>query len=142
MKPGDLVTYVPSPSSTFKWEKYRDRHKSAPGVIIEAVKVITTGEGGSITTNDKKLYEKIKLLREHGITKNKKNFKLKKNSQYPWYYEQIDLSLEEISNNLEKIQTTNIYQQSKNQTNNFSSSFVDENIGEIIKLVIYKFFQR
>ena len=53
--------------------------------------------------------------------------------------EQIDLSLEEISNNLEKIQTTNIYQQSKNQTNNFSSSFVDENIAEIIKLVIYKF---
>ena len=39
---------------------------------FQAVKVITTGEGGCLTTNNKKLYEKVKLLRTHGITKEKK----------------------------------------------------------------------
>ena len=29
-------------------------------------KVITTGEGGAIVTNDKKIFEKIKLIRSHG----------------------------------------------------------------------------
>lgn len=33
------------------------------------VKHIATGEGGMITTNDKALYEKLLLLRTHGITK-------------------------------------------------------------------------
>lgn len=34
------------------------------------VKNITTGEGGAITTNNEALYEKLLLLRSHGITKN------------------------------------------------------------------------
>ena len=29
-------------------------------------KVLTTGEGGAITTNSKKIYEKLKLIRSHG----------------------------------------------------------------------------
>jgi len=33
------------------------------------VKHITTGEGGVITTNNKELYEKLKMLRNHGINK-------------------------------------------------------------------------
>ncbi len=33
------------------------------------VKVITTGEGGMVTTADEKLYRKLLLLRNHGITK-------------------------------------------------------------------------
>ncbi len=68
------------------------KHSDLTVFSFQAVKVITTGEGGSITTNNKNFYEKIKLLRQHGITKDKKNFKIKKNSFYPWYYEQIDLS--------------------------------------------------
>lgn len=35
------------------------------------VKSITTGEGGAILTNNKKYYEKLKLLRSHGIYKDK-----------------------------------------------------------------------
>ena len=31
------------------------------------VKIITTGEGGAITTNNKKLDSEIKALRSHGI---------------------------------------------------------------------------
>ena len=44
------------------------------------VKMITTGEGGAIITNDIKLYKKINNLRSHGIEKN-----LRKKE--PWYYE-------------------------------------------------------
>ncbi len=35
------------------------------------VKAIATGEGGAVLTDNKKLYEKVKLLRSHGIYKNK-----------------------------------------------------------------------
>ena len=52
------------------------------------VKHITTGEGGMITTNSKELYEKLLLLRTHGITKD--SDKLKENHG-GWYYEMQDL---------------------------------------------------
>jgi perosamine synthetase len=35
-------------------------------------KVITTGEGGMCTTNDSKLYEKIRILCNHGMSKEKR----------------------------------------------------------------------
>lgn len=35
-------------------------------------KVITSGEGGMITTNDKKLYEKMKYLRDHAMSQEKR----------------------------------------------------------------------
>ena len=53
------------------------------------VKMITTGEGGAIATNDKLLSEKIELLRSHGITKDSSKFLNK--SDGDWYYEQQDL---------------------------------------------------
>ena len=34
---GTLVKYIPSPSSTFKWEKYTDAFKSLPGVVLREV---------------------------------------------------------------------------------------------------------
>lgn len=52
------------------------------------VKPITTGEGGVVVTNSKKLYEKMILFRSHGITRNSE---LMTENQGPWYYEQIDL---------------------------------------------------
>ena len=50
------------------------------------VKMITTGEGGAITTNNKQLDEKIELLRSHGITKDKTKFDKKADGD--WCYEQ------------------------------------------------------
>ena len=50
------------------------------------VKIITTGEGGCCTTNQKKYYEKLKALRNNGIIKEEKNFRFK--NLGPWYYEQ------------------------------------------------------
>jgi len=48
------------------------------------VKHITTAEGGMITTNNEDYYEKLRLFRSHGITKDAD--KLSK-SDGPWYYE-------------------------------------------------------
>ncbi len=52
------------------------------------VKPVTTGEGGMVTTNDKELYEKLKLYHTHGITR-EENFLTKNDG--PWYYEQLEL---------------------------------------------------
>lgn len=38
------------------------------------VKAITTGEGGMVVTNDTRLYERLLLFRNHGITKDAKGF--------------------------------------------------------------------
>lgn len=48
------------------------------------VKTITTGEGGAVTTNDEKLYQKLLMLRSHGTTKDEK---LLTKNPGPWYYE-------------------------------------------------------
>lgn len=52
------------------------------------VKTITTGEGGAITTNNRVLYEKLLLLRSHGITKDKI---LNNKNIGPWYYEMQEI---------------------------------------------------
>ena len=52
------------------------------------VKHITTGEGGMILTENPKLYERLKLFRTHGITR-EENLLTKNDG--PWYYEQRDL---------------------------------------------------
>ena len=54
------------------------------------VKIITSGEGGMCLTNNKKLRNRMLLLRSHGITKENIKFKRKKINQ-PWYYEQQTL---------------------------------------------------
>ena len=50
------------------------------------VKIITTGEGGCVTTNNKNLFKIIKQLRSHGITKDKEEFEFP--SPGDWAYEQ------------------------------------------------------
>jgi UDP-4-amino-4,6-dideoxy-N-acetyl-beta-L-altrosamine transaminase len=50
------------------------------------VKHIACGEGGMLTTNSKKLYEKLLLLRTHGITRDNMQ-----ENHGGWYYEMIEL---------------------------------------------------
>jgi perosamine synthetase len=52
------------------------------------VKPITTGEGGAVTTGRKDLYERLLLLRSHGITKSKERLH---GYDGPWYYEMQEL---------------------------------------------------
>ena len=53
------------------------------------VKMITTAEGGVVTTNSKYLEKKLKIFREHGIVRDKKKFIFKNNIET--YYEQQSL---------------------------------------------------
>lgn len=53
------------------------------------VKIITTGEGGAITTNDPNLAKNIISLRSHGITRLPEEFV--NSSDGDWYYEQHNL---------------------------------------------------
>lgn len=53
------------------------------------VKIITTGEGGMVLTNNLELYNRMYRLRSHGITRNAAE--MTHPSDGPWYYQQIDL---------------------------------------------------
>ena len=58
--------------ATYKGEKIGNCRFSDMTVFsFHPVKHITTGEGGMITTNKKELYDKLRLFRTHGITKNR-----------------------------------------------------------------------
>jgi len=58
MKAGDLVKYIPSPSATFKWEKYTDAFKSLPGIILREVEAKgTTTRRFEIRWNDGQISE-------------------------------------------------------------------------------------
>ncbi|WP_446353651.1 UDP-4-amino-4,6-dideoxy-N-acetyl-beta-L-altrosamine transaminase [Coleofasciculus sp. G2-EDA-02] len=53
------------------------------------VKIITTGEGGMVLTNQRDLYEKLIRLRTHGITRNPDL--MQGESHGSWYYQQLEL---------------------------------------------------
>ncbi len=68
---------------------YKDRKVGTLATMttlsFHPVKTITTGEGGMITTDDPALYEKLLLLRAHGITRAPEKLVRREG---PWYYEQ------------------------------------------------------
>ena len=53
------------------------------------VKIITTGEGGMVLTNNEELYKKLCLYRCHGITRDPAF--MTHEADGPWYYQQIGL---------------------------------------------------
>jgi perosamine synthetase len=53
------------------------------------VKIITTGEGGAVTTDNPEYYERLKLFRSHGITKDPD--RLINKNEGGWYYEMQEL---------------------------------------------------
>lgn len=53
------------------------------------VKIITTGEGGMVTTKNVNLAEKLYRLRSHGITRDPKEMTNQPDGS--WYYQQIEL---------------------------------------------------
>ena len=61
------------------------------------VKIITTGEGGAMLTNNKDIASKFSALRSHGIVRDK----LLKKSHYAWYYEQRSLGYNYRMNEME-----------------------------------------
>ncbi|MEH1882888.1 UDP-4-amino-4,6-dideoxy-N-acetyl-beta-L-altrosamine transaminase [Nostoc sp.] len=53
------------------------------------VKIITTGEGGMVLTNQEELYQRLIRLRSHGITRN--SDLMQGESHGSWYYQQLEL---------------------------------------------------
>ena len=56
---------------------------------FHAVKIITTAEGGLITTQDADLAHRLRLLRSHGITRNADE--MESPAEGPWVYDQVAL---------------------------------------------------
>ena len=99
-------------------------------------KIITSGEGGMITTNSKELYEKLKYLRDHAMSKDKRywhtevgfNYRMtnlqaalgvaqferidellaKKKEIFEWYHEALK-DIENIKLNFQKDGYKNVY---------------------------------
>lgn len=65
------------------------RYSDATVFSFHPVKIITSAEGGMITTNSESLAQKLLLLRSHGITRDFKNMHFPSESSL--HYEQIDL---------------------------------------------------
>lgn len=53
------------------------------------VKIVTTGEGGAVLTNDATLHERLRSLRSHGITRDVS--RMERECDGPWYYEMTEL---------------------------------------------------
>ena len=65
------------------------RYSAMTVFSFHPVKIVTTGEGGAITTNREDLHEHLLRLRSHGITRAKSL--MEGENQGDWYYEQIGL---------------------------------------------------
>ncbi len=63
------------------------RHSDMVIFSFHPVKAITTGEGGAVLTNSKALYNKLLMLRNHGITKNGDKFINRRFRDLSWYHE-------------------------------------------------------
>jgi UDP-4-amino-4,6-dideoxy-N-acetyl-beta-L-altrosamine transaminase len=76
--------------------KYREepigncRYSDITVFSFHPVKIITSGEGGMVLTNNAQLAKRMKLLRSHGITSDVADM-ISRPSEQLWYYQQIDL---------------------------------------------------
>jgi len=73
------------------------RHSALVTFSFHPVKTIALGEGGAVTTNSDTLAEKLRRYRNHGMTRNSKDFVYAKlasdtgENVNPWYYEMLEL---------------------------------------------------
>ena len=67
--------------------KYAVKYSDIATHSYHAVKNITTGEGGAVFTNDQRIFDKINVLRTHGVVRSEEKFR----TIGKWYYEMQDL---------------------------------------------------
>lgn len=65
------------------------RHSDMTVFSFHPVKIITTGEGGMVVTNDPVMANQLVRLRSHGITRD--SAEMTHAPDGPWYYQQLDL---------------------------------------------------
>lgn len=94
------------------------------------VKIITTIEGGVAITKNKKIYDKLKLFRNHGITKQKKHFINKKKGN--WHYEQHELGLNyrmsdvSAALGISQLKKLNKFVKERNRIANYYNRYIDK----------------
>ena len=66
-------------------------HSDIAVFSFHPVKIVTSGEGGMCTTQDRDLAERMNRLRTHGITRDRTQ--MRGDPHGPWYYEQLELGL-------------------------------------------------
>jgi dTDP-4-amino-4,6-dideoxygalactose transaminase len=64
-------------------------HSDLTVFSFHPVKIVTTGEGGAIATNDAEIAARLRQLRHHGITRDPE--RMSREADGPWYYEQTEL---------------------------------------------------
>ena len=67
------------------------RYSDMATFSFHPVKAMTTGEGGAIVTNSKETYDRLCLLRSHGVIKNENQLENKFATVGSWYYEMQEL---------------------------------------------------
>jgi UDP-4-amino-4,6-dideoxy-N-acetyl-beta-L-altrosamine transaminase len=72
------------------------KHSAAACFSTHAVKAITTGEGGVVTTRDTTAAERMRRLRTHGMIRTPADFSSRDlafdgNEPNPWYYEMLEI---------------------------------------------------
>jgi UDP-4-amino-4,6-dideoxy-N-acetyl-beta-L-altrosamine transaminase len=65
------------------------RHADMTVFSFHPVKIVTTGEGGMITTNRQDINDRLVRLRSHGITRDHALMGCEPHG--PWYYQQVEL---------------------------------------------------
>ncbi len=73
--------------ASYRGQPVGSRFADASVFSLHAVKIVTTAEGGLVTTNDASLARRLRLLRSHGMTREASE--MERPSEEPWYYEQI-----------------------------------------------------
>lgn len=77
--------------ASYEGQPIASRYAHASVFSFHPVKIITTGEGGVVTTQDAALARRLQLLRSHGITRTPGEMALQGPMPGPWYYEQATL---------------------------------------------------
>ena len=72
--------------ATYKGAPVGSRFADLTVFSFHAVKIVTTAEGGMVTTHDDSLAHRLRLLRSHGMSRDPVD--LERESEGAWYYEQ------------------------------------------------------
>jgi UDP-4-amino-4,6-dideoxy-N-acetyl-beta-L-altrosamine transaminase len=77
------ASYAGRPVGSGRWS-------AATVFSFHPVKIVTTGEGGAVLSNDAELAARVDLLRSHGITRDPARME-RPDPEAAWYYEQVEL---------------------------------------------------
>jgi UDP-4-amino-4,6-dideoxy-N-acetyl-beta-L-altrosamine transaminase len=77
--------------ASYEGQPVGSHYADASVFSFHPVKIITTGEGGMVTTQDPALARQLQLLRSHGITRDSNDMTHADGTTGAWYYEQQTL---------------------------------------------------